>query len=160
MKYGRRATKYAVAVLSGRFNWTQSGWSVFRKEAYSIISSCDHISWLLENLAGFDLYIDHSNLVFIFNPIRYLPGLSASLVRKVLQRAVAISWYNYVCYHISGMDNVRADLIGRWTPCVRCLISLAANLSQRWTTYSAPSHDSLAHEINEVHYCKIEWDNS
>lgn len=43
-----------------------------------------------------------------------LPDLSVSSIRKVLGWAVRLSWYNYICYHISGSDNIWADMIGRW----------------------------------------------
>jgi len=130
-----------LAFLSGKFNTTQRGWSIFEKEAFAILASCERMRWLLGDPAGFNLYTDHNNLVFIFDPLRYLPDLSASSVRKVLRWAVAMSWYNYTCFHISGVDNVWADLLGRWNtpPTVQRLINIPVLTSATADDFQWPS---------------------
>ena len=102
-----------MGTLSRIFNATQGGWSTFKKEAYVIISSCHRMHWLRGNPAEFNLYTDYKNLISIFDPTRYLPDLFASSVRTVLCWDVTLSWFNYTCYHISGTENIWADLIRR-----------------------------------------------
>ncbi len=58
--------------------------------------------WLLAVPEGFDLYTDHNNINFIFDPLAMIPDLSLSSARKVLRWAVRMSAYNYVVHHISG----------------------------------------------------------
>ncbi len=120
-----------LGFLSGRFNATQSRWAIIEKEAFAVMACCERMRWLLATTDGFDLYTDHNNLIFIFDPLSIIPDLTAGSVRKVLRWAVSLSWFNYVCYHISGQDNVWADLIGRWSPAptVRRLASIPALVS-------------------------------
>ena len=51
----------------------------------------------------------------MFDPTAYVPDLTEAALRKVIRWAVTISSYTYECIHISGMDNVWADLMTRWT---------------------------------------------
>ncbi len=61
------------------------------------------------------MYKDHNNLIFIFNPLSLLQDLNLSSLKNVLRCAVILSWFDYVCHHISGIENVWADLLGRWS---------------------------------------------
>ena len=63
---------------------------------------------------GFDLFTDHNNLVFIFDPRSLVPDLGEAAVRKVIRWAVKMGAYNYTCAHISGLDNLWPDMLGRW----------------------------------------------
>ena len=105
-----------LAFLSGHFNETQLSWATVEKEAYAIIASCIRMHWLLATPEGFDIYTDHNNLIFMFDPLAVVSDLSLSSVKKVIRWAVRMSTYNYVCYHIKGKQNVWADMISRWTP--------------------------------------------
>lgn len=95
--------------------------------------------------AGFDLYTDHNNLIFIFDPLSLMPDLSLSSVRKVLRWAVRLGMYNYVCMHIRGEENVWADLLGRWSapPIVRRLISIPPLLSASAEDFSWPRSEEI-----------------
>ena len=104
-----------LAFLSGRFSGAQSRWSILEKEAFAIMSTLDKIHWVLAGAQGFDLFTDHSNLVFIFDPLAVCPDISQSSLKKVLRWAIRLSMYNYVCIHILGTENVWADLLGRWS---------------------------------------------
>ena len=113
-----------LAFLSGRFNATQLGWSILEKEAYAILATLERMHWIAATPSGFDLYTDHNNLIFLFDPLSVVPDLSQTTLRKVLRWAVRLSIYNYTCFHIKGTDNVWADLLGRWSaPCYRTEIS-------------------------------------
>jgi len=104
-----------LAFLSGRFSSTQLGWSTLEKEAYAVLASLQRMHWLAATPNGFDLYTDHNNLIFLFDPLSVVPDLSQTTLRKVLRWAVWLSMYNYTCFHIRGTDNVWADLLGRWS---------------------------------------------
>ena len=104
-----------IAFLSGQFDATQLGWSTLEKEAFAVMNTLDRMHWLVSTIEGFDLFTDHNNLVFLFDPLAVVPDLSQTSLRKVLRWAVKLSIYNYICYHIKGEDNVWADLLTRWS---------------------------------------------
>ena len=110
-----------LAFLSGRFNDVQLRWSTIEKESFAIIASVKRLHWLLAPPEGFDIYTDHNNLIFIFDPLHVLPDLFQSSVKKVLRLAVMLSLYNYTCVHLKGQDNVWADLLTRWSTPVRTI---------------------------------------
>lgn len=62
--------------------------------------------WMVETPAGFDLYKDHNNLIFLFDPFYVVEEMYQSSLRKVLRWALKLSVYNYTCYHIKGKENV------------------------------------------------------
>eukprot|EP00737_Agarophyton_chilense_P002334 gb/GEZJ01002651.1/.p1 GENE.gb/GEZJ01002651.1/~~gb/GEZJ01002651.1/.p1 ORF type:complete len:320 (+),score=20.64 gb/GEZJ01002651.1/:2674-3633(+) len=104
-----------LAFCSGRFNNTKLSWSVLENEGYEILATLQRMHWLVATPAGFDLFTDHNNLVFIFDPLSIIPDLSQSSTRKLLRWAVGLSSYSYNCLHIQGPDNVWADLLTRWS---------------------------------------------
>lgn len=108
-------THEPLAFYSGRLSTTEMGWSTVEKEAYAVMASVDRAHWLASCTDGFDLFTDHNNLIFIFDPIAVKPDINQAATRKVLRWAVRLSNYQYVCSHISGKDNVWADLLTRWS---------------------------------------------
>lgn len=103
-----------LAFHSGRFSPTELGWSTIEKEAYAVLASVERSHWLTACPAGFDLFTDHKNLVFLFDPTALMPDISQGTLRKVLRWAVRMSLYNYTCIHIPGDANIWADLLTRW----------------------------------------------
>lgn len=101
-----------LAFISGRFSNREYRWSILEKEVYVILATVDRMHWALATTCGFDLFTDHNNLIFIFDPLSIMPDLSQSSLKKVLRWAVRMSIYNYTCVHISGEENVWADLLG------------------------------------------------
>lgn len=95
-----------LAFLSGRFNQTQLRWSVLEKEAYAALATLARMHWLVSTPSGFDLYTDHNNLIFLFDPLSVVPDLAQTSIRKVLRWAVRLSVYSYTCIHIRGSENV------------------------------------------------------
>lgn len=63
-------------------------WSILEKEAFAIMATLERPHWMAATPDGFDLYTNHHNLIFIFDPLSLLPDLSASVNRKVLRWAV------------------------------------------------------------------------
>lgn len=62
--------------------------------------------WLAATPLGFGLLTEHNNLVFIFDPLSQVSDLLEARVPKVLRWAVRLSIYSFICYDISGTDNV------------------------------------------------------
>lgn len=104
-----------LAFHSGRFSGAQVSWSTIEKEAFAVLATTERSHWLASTPAGFDLYTDHNNLVFIFDPCAVVPNINQATIRKVLRWAVRLSSYNYVCFHIKGEENIWADLLTRWS---------------------------------------------
>ena len=80
-----------------------------------MLASLERMHWLAATSEGLDLFTEHNNLIFLFDPLAVVPDLSQTSLRKVLRWAVRLSMYNYTCFHIKGTDNVWADLLGRWS---------------------------------------------
>lgn len=134
-----------LAFLSGHFSGSQLRWSIIEKEAYAVMATSDRMHWLLATPDGFDLYTDHHNLIFLFDPLAVVPDLSISSLRKVLRWAVRLSMYNYTCVHIKGIDNVWADIIGRWTHpiTIRRLVEIPELPSSSSSDFDWPSRSEV-----------------
>lgn len=85
------------------------------KEAFAVLASFERSHWLAVCPAGFDLYTDHNNLLFPFDPAAIMSDIWQGVLRKVLQSAVRMTAYNYVCILIRSSDNIWADLLTRWS---------------------------------------------
>lgn len=72
------------------------------------------LHWRLHINDRCDLHADHNNLVFLSNPLSFMPDLSTTLTSKVLRWAVRLSTYNHTCLQIKGDEGVWADLIPCW----------------------------------------------
>lgn len=65
-----------LTFLSGRVSESQLDCSTLEKEAYPIMTTVDHMHLVLGTSAGFDLFTDHHNLVFLFDPLAVVSELS------------------------------------------------------------------------------------
>ena len=140
-----------LAFLSGRFNDTQLRWSTLEKEAFAIVTATRRLHWLLATNDGFDIFTDHNNIVFIFDPLSLTTDLSQSSVRKVLRWAVLMSLYNYTCVHIKGKHNIWADLLTRWTTTahtVRRLVRLPPLVTATAQDFQWPSIYDIQEQQN------------
>jgi hypothetical protein len=70
--------------------------------------------YLLHRPGGFDLYSDHINLKFIFNPASLRAAVPKYTVAKLDQWAMLLMGYEYRIKDIAGDDNVWAELLSRW----------------------------------------------
>lgn len=102
--------------LSGHFYGLETQYSTLEKEAYAIMKTVQRMHVLLATCDGFDLFADHHNLVFLFDPLFVVSDLFQTTTRKLLLRAVLLTAYNYTCVHIKGFGDVWADVLSRWTP--------------------------------------------
>ena len=140
-----------LAFLSGRFNSVQFGWSILEKEAYAILATLERTHGIAATAEGFDLYTDHNNLIFIFDPTAVVPDISQTTLRKVLRWAVRLSMYHYTCFHIKGQDNVWADLLGRWSapPTLQRLFRIPVLPFSSEEDFEWPSRESIS--ISQKH---------
>lgn len=91
------------------------GWSKIEKKAYAVLESVERSHWLADCPEGFDIYKDHNNHIFIFDPTEMMQDIGQGALRKVLRWAVRMFYYKYVCIHILDSDNVWAGLLTIWT---------------------------------------------
>eukprot|EP00178_Gracilaria_changii_P000257 TRINITY_DN1027_c0_g1_i1.p2 TRINITY_DN1027_c0_g1~~TRINITY_DN1027_c0_g1_i1.p2 ORF type:complete len:1106 (+),score=114.18 TRINITY_DN1027_c0_g1_i1:5972-9289(+) len=141
-----------LSFCSGRFNSTQLEWSTLEKEAFAIMATVDRMHWLAATAAGFDLFTDHNNLIFLFDPLSLVPDLSQSSTRKVLRWAVRLSAYSYTCFHINGLDNVWADMLTRWSApkTVRRLVMITLLPTSHNEAFCWPSTNEIA-QLQQTH---------
>ncbi|KAE8960197.1 hypothetical protein PR001_g30462, partial [Phytophthora rubi] len=112
-----------VICKGGMFKDSQLNWTVIEKEAYPIVKACNDLEYLLLRPKGFRLFCDHANLIYIFAPHDELK----KHVRDRLQRwAMRLCGFHYRIEHISGDDNVWADIVSRWHVREADSISVAA----------------------------------
>ena len=103
-----------LAFLAGTFRGSQARWSTPEKEAYAIVASVDRLDYLLLRPEGFLLFTDHKNLTYIFDPARTNPRMAKHVVNKIQRWALLLASYRYEVVHISGEENIWADLMSRW----------------------------------------------
>ena len=100
--------------LGGQFKDSSKHWAIIEKEAFAIVESCTRLDYLLQRPAGFRIYADHRNLVFLFDPL-YRPTAVKKFTEEKLQRwAMRLYAFPFTIEHVSGEDNVWADLLTRW----------------------------------------------
>ena len=66
------------------------------------------------NKNGFRIFVDHKNLVYLFDPL-YRPTAAKKFTEEKLQRwALRLNAFPFTIEHVTGEDNVWADLLTRW----------------------------------------------
>lgn len=73
------------AFHSDRFSPTHIGWPTAEKGACAVLASVGRSHWLAVYPSGFELYADHNNLVFIFDPAPIMPHIGQATIRKFLR---------------------------------------------------------------------------
>lgn len=130
------------------------GLSVLEKEAFDLLATVKRLHWLTSTPAGFDLFTDHNNLIFIFELFAVQPDLALSAQRKELRWVVRLTSYNYTCVHIIGHDKVWADFIGRWLapPIIRRLFTIPTFPSASSVNFSCPRES----EIRDIQLTEVD----
>lgn len=103
-----------LSFLSGRFDKAQLFRSVLEKEACAFMNTLDRMQGLVATPAGFDLYTDHNNLIFLIDLLPVVDDVSQSSNGNVVRKGVKLSLFNYTCHRVRGEDNVCTDLVIRW----------------------------------------------
>ena len=104
-----------IAILGSEFKKAQSDWTTFEKEGYAIFQTFMKMDYLLQAQKQTHVYTDHRNLLFVFAPLALEPALVRHIVSKVQRWALFLSRFPYVIEHVSGTENVFADIMTRWT---------------------------------------------
>lgn len=103
-----------LAFLGAAFKGAQLGWSTFEKEAFAVFSTFEKLDYMLLGHTSVRVFTDHRNLLFVFAPLSLEPSLGRHIVSKVQRWALYLSKFSYVIEHVSGSDNVFADILTRW----------------------------------------------
>lgn len=130
--------------LIWRFGTAQQGRLAIEKETYAVLASVDCMHRIAACPAGFDIYTDHENLVFLYDHFSIVPDLSQISIRKVLSWVVCFSLYKYTFVHIKETDNMWADLLGRWSAL------FIARRSVRILELPSSSHDYFILPTTEI----------
>ena len=99
--------------MSGAFTAGSEGWSVPEKEGYAIVESMCRADYLISQKTV-AIYTDHANLAYIYDPYGHNPGVPKHKANKLMRWALKLYSFRYVIEHISGEDNVWADMLSRW----------------------------------------------
>jgi hypothetical protein len=84
------------------------------KEAYPIIEALIRLKHFLLREKGFKIFTDHRNLVYILDPKARASETRRHVNDRLERWATKMLTYRYEISHISGEDNVWADLLSRW----------------------------------------------
>jgi transposase InsO family protein len=104
-----------MATLSGEFRGSEKNWRIIEKEAYPIIMAIQEWDHFLCHPDGFDCYVDHKNLVHIFNPASINPPLTKGAQLRVYNWLYLLGQYKVNrLQHLPGELNAWADMLSRW----------------------------------------------
>ena len=103
-----------LSMLSGAFKLADLNAPIVEKEAFAINEAVNKLGYLLEQPAGFKLFTDHRNLVFMLDPFSVTNKARRNSVDKISRWALSLFSLNFSIHHITGDDNMWADLLTRW----------------------------------------------
>ena len=103
-----------LAFLGAAFKGAELGWSTFEKEAFAIFKTFEKLDYMLLGHGDVRVFTDHRNLLFVFAPLSLEPSLGRHIVSKVQRWALYLSKFAYVIEHVSGCENVFADILTSW----------------------------------------------
>jgi hypothetical protein len=100
-----------LGFVGHRFNGSELNWATVDKEAFAIRDTLKKLDYLLQCYQRpFKLFTDHRNLIVMYNPTKCTKQSAERLIRW----GIELRDFNFVIHHISGEDNVWADLLSRW----------------------------------------------
>ena len=101
-----------LVIMSGSFKNSSKRWHIKEKEAYPIMVALSKTRDILKNPDGFSIFSDHKNLVYILDP---QSRKSSKLIDGRLSRwSMTLMNFKFTVEHISGENNVVADMLSRW----------------------------------------------
>lgn len=112
----------------------------------------ERIHWVLATNRCLDLFTNHKNLFFLFNPTAIVADLSQTTMRVTLRWGVCLSAYNYIYVHIPGSLNFWADITSSRIspPIIRKIVTVPVLLSFSasefvWRSFEEPYAAQLIH---------------
>ena len=114
-----------VSFLSGVFRGAALNWSIVDKECFALVATLQKFRHLLLAVL-FYVFVDHRNLVYLFNPHR---TCSVPTAARLERWGVILNGFNYVIEYIPGELNLCADMLSRqFTAEESCGPSIIRNL--------------------------------
>lgn len=119
----------------------------------------DRMPFILAAPDWFDLFTDHQNLIFLFDPLAVVFDLSQTSLRKLFRWAVRLSAYNYTYLHIKSAENVWTDLLGlrSFLVTIRWLVNIPILPSSLSSDFDCPTSTEIARA--QERYCKTGLSN-
>ena len=99
--------------MSGAFKGSQQNWAIIEKEGFPIIEGVHRLKPFLLG-REFRLFTDHRNLVYIFDPLSRSVPASRTCGDRLERWQLQLRSYSFSIEHITGEDNVWADIFTRW----------------------------------------------
>eukprot|EP00924_Labyrinthula_sp_SR-Ha-C_P001753 augustus_masked-scaffold_64-processed-gene-0.13-mRNA-1 protein AED:1.00 eAED:1.00 QI:0/0/0/0/1/1/4/0/1152 len=96
----------------GEFVGSSIHWSMMDKELYPIIKLMKRYRFILfGHLLPINLYTDHKNLTYLMTPKK---DMKTATFGRVQRWILTMQEFDVVIHHLSGEQNVLADLLTRW----------------------------------------------
>ena len=99
-----------LGFVGHRFHGSELNWAIMGKEAFAIVDTLRKLSYLLYFPHPFRIYTDHRNVISMYNPKK----CSKQSAERLMRWGIELRDFNFAIHHISGEDNVWADLLSRW----------------------------------------------
>ncbi len=97
----------SIAFFGSDFKNSELNWTTFETEALAIFQTFKRVEFLR-------VFTDHCNVLFVFAPLALEPSSGRHIVSKVQRWASLLSLFDYIIEHVSGEENVFADILTRW----------------------------------------------
>ena len=142
----------------GIFHGYELCWPTVDKESFAILSPLQRVPYLLWD--GSNIFCDHRNLAYIFNPQPWGVTLSKTASQRLAGWRACMSQFNYVIQHIPGEDNHGGDLLSRWRvldsegPLVRA--NVVAVVAPPTGDYQMPSNGEIKDRQDAVARGQVE----
>lgn len=93
------------------------------------------------------IYTNHANLVYMYDPVGKNPGSSKHTANKLSWWALKLKEFRFIIEHITGEDNLWADMLTGWTVHPRNKVALS-RIGKVKTFFATP----ICPHTNEKYY--------
>ena len=135
-----------LGFVGHRFHGSELNWAIVDKEAFAIVDTLRKLSYLLHLPHPFRIYTDHRNLISMYNPKK----CSKQSAERLMRWGIELRDFNFAIHHISGEDNVWADLLSRWGSVTE---EAPTNFGVRAVTLAPESQPAIPFQM------KMHWHN-
>ena len=105
-----------LAFLSGLFRGASANWSTVEQEAFALVQGCAKLEYMIVRQKPVNLWTDSKTLSYIMSPEGRPASTTRATAAKVERWALSMRELNYTLQHISGEENVWADMLSRMHP--------------------------------------------
>jgi len=114
VKETNRQRHEPLVFLSGTFKGSSLKWATIEKEAFPIVEVTGRLRHFLLREKGFLIFTDHRNLTYILDSAARATETRRHVCDRLERWSTKLLAYKYTICHITGSDNVWADLLTRW----------------------------------------------